>query len=92
MSLYAATAPRRASSPRGASQLTVVRSCSTWRSAIKSRRPSGLAFLRDMVSRGLKIPTSVTCDGAPGLLNAVAKVFSRSLRAARDVRYRTGGP
>jgi putative transposase len=37
-------------------------------------------FLRDMVGRGLKIPTSVTCDGAPGLLNAVAKVFSKSLR------------
>ncbi len=37
-------------------------------------------FLRDMVGRGLKTPTSVTCDGAPGLLNAVAKVFSKSLR------------
>jgi putative transposase len=37
-------------------------------------------FLRDMVGRGLKIPTSVTCDGAPGLLNAVPKVFSKSLR------------
>lgn len=37
-------------------------------------------FLHDMVSRGLKVPTSVTCDGAPGLINSVAKVFSRSLR------------
>jgi putative transposase len=37
-------------------------------------------FLRDMVGRGLKLPTSVTCDGAPGLINAVAKVFSKSLR------------
>jgi putative transposase len=37
-------------------------------------------FLRDMVGRGLKTPTSVTCDGAPGLLNAVAKVFRKSLR------------
>lgn len=37
-------------------------------------------FLRDMVGRGLKVPTSVTCDGAPGLLNAVAKVFAKSLR------------
>jgi putative transposase len=37
-------------------------------------------FLRDMVSRGLKIPTSITCDGAPGLLNAVAKIFSKGLR------------
>jgi putative transposase len=37
-------------------------------------------FLRDMVGRGLKVPTSITCDGAPGLINAVAKVFSKSLR------------
>ncbi len=37
-------------------------------------------FLRDMVGRGLKTPTSVTSDGAPGLLNAIAKVFSKSLR------------
>jgi putative transposase len=37
-------------------------------------------FLHDMVGRGLKVPTSVTCDGAPGPINAVAKVFSKSLR------------
>jgi putative transposase len=37
-------------------------------------------FLRAMVGRGLKVPTSITCDGAPGLINAVAKVFSKSLR------------
>lgn len=37
-------------------------------------------FLRDMVGRGLKTPTSVTSDGAPGLLNAIAKVFPKSLR------------
>jgi putative transposase len=37
-------------------------------------------FLRDMVGCGLKPPTSVTSDGAPGLLNALAKVFSKSLR------------
>jgi putative transposase len=37
-------------------------------------------FLRNMVSRGLPTPTSVTSDGAPGLLNAIAQVFSRSLR------------
>ena len=37
-------------------------------------------FLRDLVGRGLKTPTSITCDGAPGLLNAVTKVFSTSVR------------
>lgn len=37
-------------------------------------------FLRDMVARGLRVPTSVTSDGAPGLLNAIDQVFSRSIR------------
>ena len=38
------------------------------------------AFLRDMVSRGLRPPTSVTSDGAPGLINAIGQVFGASLR------------
>jgi putative transposase len=37
-------------------------------------------FLRDMVGRGLRMPTSVTSDGAPGLVNAIEGVFSKSLR------------
>jgi putative transposase len=37
-------------------------------------------FLRNMVSRGLGVPLSVTSDGAPGLLNAIAQVFPSSLR------------
>jgi putative transposase len=37
-------------------------------------------FLRDMVRRGLRVPTSVTSDGAPGLLNAIEAIFSKSLR------------
>ncbi|HXF71474.1 MAG TPA: IS256 family transposase [Actinomycetota bacterium] len=37
-------------------------------------------FLRSMVARGLRTPTSVTCDGAPGLVNAVTAVFPQSLR------------
>ena len=37
-------------------------------------------FLRNMVSRGLRIPLSVTSDGAPGLLNAIVQVFPTSLR------------
>lgn len=37
-------------------------------------------FLRDMIGRGLRAPTSVTSDGAPGLLNAVERVFGKSLR------------
>lgn len=37
-------------------------------------------FLRGMVRRGLRTPTSVTSDGAPGLINAVEGIFSRSIR------------
>ena len=39
-----------------------------------------LDFLRDMVTRGLRIPTAVTTDGAPGLIKAVEAVFPASLR------------
>ncbi len=39
-----------------------------------------LGFLRDMVQRGLKIPVSITSDGAPGLLQAIDEVWPLSLR------------
>lgn len=37
-------------------------------------------FLRDLVRRGLRAPTSVTADGAPGLIAAIEQVFATSLR------------
>jgi hypothetical protein len=37
-------------------------------------------FLRHMVDRGLRMPTTVTSDGAPGLVNAITAVFPRSVR------------
>ena len=37
-------------------------------------------FLRDLIARGMRSPTSVTSDGAPGLINAIAQVFGKSLR------------
>jgi putative transposase len=37
-------------------------------------------FLRNMVDRGLRMPTTVTSDGAPGLINAIEAVFERSVR------------
>jgi putative transposase len=37
-------------------------------------------FIRDMVARGLRMPTSVTSDGAPGLVNAIEGLFEKSLR------------
>lgn len=39
-----------------------------------------LSFLRDMVRRGLRTPTTVTTDGAPGVIKAVEAVFPKSLR------------
>jgi transposase-like protein len=37
-------------------------------------------FFRNLVSRGMRMPTSVTTDGAPGMIKAVEVVFSRSIR------------
>jgi putative transposase len=37
-------------------------------------------FFRNMISRGLRMPTTVTTDGAPGMLNAVKAVFPNSVR------------
>jgi putative transposase len=39
-----------------------------------------IEFLRNMVDRGLRMPTTVTSDGAPGLINAIEAVFERSVR------------
>jgi transposase-like protein len=37
-------------------------------------------FFRHMTRRGLRPPTSVTSDGAPGLIKAISKVFGDSIR------------
>jgi putative transposase len=37
-------------------------------------------FFRHMVARGLRVPTSVTSDGAAGLVNAIESVFGSSIR------------
>jgi transposase-like protein len=37
-------------------------------------------FFRNLVARGMRMPTSVTTDGAPGMIKAVEVVFSRSIR------------
>ncbi len=39
-----------------------------------------LEFLRDMVRRGLKVPLSITTDGAPGLIGAVETMWPKSVR------------
>lgn len=41
---------------------------------------SWLEFLRDMLKRGLRIPLSITSDGAPGCIKAIEAVFPQSLR------------
>jgi putative transposase len=37
-------------------------------------------FFRDMLGRGLRLPTTVTSDGAPGLVNAIDVCFPASVR------------
>ena len=34
-----------------------------------------LSFLRDMIKRGLRVPTTVTTDGAAGVIKEVKAVF-----------------
>jgi putative transposase len=46
----------------------------------KESEASWTEFLRHMVPRGLRAPTTVTTDGAPGLIRAVEAVFPRSVR------------
>jgi transposase-like protein len=37
-------------------------------------------FIRDMVKRGLRVPTLATSDGAPGLIAAIEEIWPYSLR------------
>jgi len=37
-------------------------------------------FFRNLVSRGMQMPTTVTTDGAPGMIKAVTVVFAKSVR------------
>lgn len=37
-------------------------------------------FFRSMLARGLRLPTTVTSDGAPGLINAITTCFPASIR------------
>lgn len=46
----------------------------------KESQAAWLAMVRDMVQRGLRVPTLITTDGAPGLISAVEQVWPRSLR------------
>src|ERR1035438_4067950 len=37
-------------------------------------------FFRNMLSRGMRLPATVTTDGAPGMIKAVEVAFSSSIR------------
>src|SRR2546428_3907521 len=39
-----------------------------------------MEFFRHMTARGLRPPTSITSDGAPGLVNAITAAFSKTIR------------
>lgn len=46
----------------------------------KESRADWVSFLRDMISRGLPVPLTMTSDGAPGLMAALEELFPQSLR------------
>ena len=54
------------------------------------RADHGLECLRDLVRRGLRPPTAITSDGAPGLLRAIAQVWPQSLRIRCWAHYAEG--
>jgi transposase-like protein len=37
-------------------------------------------FFRNLLERGMRLPTTITSDGAPGLVNAIKAVFPRTVR------------
>jgi transposase-like protein len=46
----------------------------------KESEAAWTGFFRDMARRGLRMPTTVTTDGAPGMIKAVEAVFPNSVR------------
>lgn len=46
----------------------------------KEDTDSWIELLRNVVQRGLVVPLSVTADGAPGLIEAIDRVYPKSLR------------
>lgn len=46
----------------------------------KESHAAWLGMIRDMVRRGLRLPVSVTSDGAPGLIQAIEETYPTSLR------------
>jgi putative transposase len=46
----------------------------------KESEAAWTGFFRDMIGRGLRLPTTVTTDGAPGMIKAVEAVFALSIR------------
>jgi putative transposase len=46
----------------------------------KESEAAWTGFFRHIVARGLRVPTSVTADGAPELTNAIGSVWPDSIR------------
>ena len=46
----------------------------------KESQACWMEFFRSMLGRGLRAPTTVTSDGAPGLINAITTCFPASIR------------
>jgi putative transposase len=46
----------------------------------KESQPCWTAFFRNMLNRGMRLPTTITSDGAPGLIKAITVCFPASIR------------
>jgi len=46
----------------------------------KESEAAWTGFFRNLIERGMRLPTTVTTDGAPGMIKAVEVVFQRSVR------------
>ncbi len=46
----------------------------------KESEAAWTSFFRNMIQRGMRLPTTVTTDGAPGMIKAAEAVFPKSVR------------
>jgi transposase-like protein len=46
----------------------------------KESEAAWTAFFRNLLERGMRMPTTITTDGAPGMIKAAEAVFSKSVR------------
>ena len=76
----AARGPKRSYLWRGASTPKAGSTSCTWPSATSESEAAWTGFFRNLIERHMRLPTTVTTDGAPGMIKAVEVVFQSSVR------------